>query len=200
MTNRRSARRIAVIVVVLLVAAGCGVPSQDSATETDPNQVPFGLLDRNRGVEVGSLGGRNVVVFLTGDGRLVRTTRRIRPPLRLDGVLEVLKEGPTRAELAAGTRSAVLDDDTFESVAVAGGTAVVDLSRPFTGRSNADQILALAQIVFTLTARPGIGQVQFTLADQSIEIPVANGTLTTNPVSRDDYQSLAPADSRGPRA
>jgi hypothetical protein len=195
MTRRRNIRCIvtAVAALGLVLAAGCGVPSQDSATETDPNQVPFGLLDRNRGVEVGGLGGRSVVVFLTDEGRLYRTTRNIPPPLRLDAVLETLKEGPTRAELAGGVRSAVLDDDTFGDVAVAGGTAVVDLSRPLTGRSNADQILALAQIVFTLTARPGIGQVQFTLADQSIEIPVANGTTTTNPVSRDDYQSLAPA-------
>jgi spore germination protein GerM len=73
-----------------------------------------------------------------------------------------------------------------------GGTAIVDLSRPFTALSGSDQLLALAQIVFTLTSRPGIGQVQFTLGGAAIDIPRANGSLTPSPVSRDDYGPLSP--------
>jgi hypothetical protein len=177
----------------LLAASACGVPSQDSATKTDSSQVPFGLLDRNRGVVPGDRSGdRDVVVFLTNGGRLTRAVRRLPPPVTLTSLLDALKEGPTRPEVAAGTRSAVLDDDTFGTVGDSGGTAVVELTRPLTGRSSADQVLALAQIVWTLTARPGIGQVLFTSGDQSIEIPTGDGRVVTTPVSRDDYSSIAP--------
>ena len=188
-------KRIAWLVALVgfVTLAGCGVASQDSAEKTDPQQVPFGLLDRNRGAEEGGRSGdRDAVVFLTKDGRLVRTIRRLSPPVTLDGLLEALKQGPTRTELSDGVRSAVPDDNTFESAALAGGTALVDLGKPFTAPSNADQVLALAQIVFTLTARPGVGQVQFTLQDATIETPRADGTVTTGPVSRDDYVTLAP--------
>lgn len=179
--------------VALVVLAGCGVASQDSAEKTDPQQVPFGLLDRNRGAEEsGRSGDRDAVVFLTGNGRLVRTIRSLAPPVTLDGLLDALKQGPTRAELEDGVGSAVPDDNTFESAALVGGTALVDLGNPFTAPSNADQVLALAQIVFTLTGRPGVGQVQFTLQDATIETPRADGTVTTGPVSRDDYLRFAP--------
>src|SRR5262249_60003172 len=120
-------------------------------------------------------GNRDVVIFLTKDGRLVRALRKVKAPVEMDALLGVLKDGPTRAELATGTRSAVPDDNTFRSVALAGGTAVVDLSKPFNTRSSEEQLLALAQIVYTMTSRPGVGQVQFTLNDQNIEIPTANG-------------------------
>jgi hypothetical protein len=184
--------------VVLLAAAafalvGCGVASQDSAEKTDPREVPFGLLDRNRGAEVGDRSGdRDAVVFLTKDGRLVRTVRSLPPPVTLDALLESLKQGPSRTELSDGVRSAVPDDNTFESAELSGGTALVDLGKPFTAASTEEQVLALAQIVFTLTARPGVGQVQFTIDDAAIEIPVGDGSATTQPVSRDNYLRLAP--------
>ena len=58
--------------------------------------------------------------------------------------------------------------------------------------SSDDQLLALAQLVFTLTARPGIGQVRFTLRGEAIQVPRADGSLVATPVSRDDYSAVAP--------
>jgi hypothetical protein len=188
-------KRVVVLLtaVVALALAGCGVASQDSAEKTDPREVPFGLLDRNRGAEVGDRSGdRDAVVFLTKDDRLVRTVRSLPPPVTLDALLESLKQGPSSAELSDGVRSAVPDDNTFESAELSGGTALVDLGKPFTAASTEEQVLALAQIVFTLTARPGVGQVQFTIEDAAIEIPVGDGSVTSQPVSRDNYLTLAP--------
>jgi spore germination protein GerM len=130
-------------------------------------------------------------VFLNENGKLYRATRKVKPPVNFDELLRELKDGPTRAELAGGVRSAVPDDDTFESATFSGGTAIVDLAKPFNARSSNDQLLALAQIVYTMTARPGVGQVQFTLQGSSIDTPRADGTVTTGPVSRNDYLPLA---------
>lgn len=190
-------RRGISIVVVLGVLAGvtaCGVPSQDTATKTNPKDVPFGLLNQNSGVnQINQSGARDVVIFLAKNGRLVRAERKLAPPVSFERLLDKLAQGPTRGEVAAGTRSALPDGESFRSITLNGGTAIIDLSRPFTALSGADQLLALAQIVFTLTSRPGIGQVQFTLGRAAIDIPRANGSLTPSPVSRDDYSPLQPS-------
>jgi Sporulation and spore germination len=189
------ARWVSVLVLLAVVAGAtaCGVPSSDSATKTNPKDVPFGLLDENSGVDpINQFGDRDVVVFLAKNGRLVRAGRKLAPPVTLERLLGKLEQGPTRAEVAAGTRSALPDDESFRSVNLVGGTATVDLTQPFTALSGNDQLLALAQIVFTLTARPGIGQVLFTLGGAAIDIPRANGSLAPDTVSRDDYQPLSP--------
>ncbi len=181
------------VLVALVSLSACGVPKHNSATETDPTDVPFGLLDENSGVDPrNQLGSRDVVVFLAKNNRLVRAPRKLAPPVTLERLLDVLAQGPTRAEVADGTRSALPDDETFESVELIGGTAFVDLTGPFTQLSANDQVLALAQIVWTLTARPGVGLVQFTRQETAIEIPRADGSLTSSPVSRDEYQPQAP--------
>ncbi len=42
----------------------------------------------------------------------------------------------------------------------------------------------------TATARPGVGQVRFTLDGQPVEVPHADGSVGTDAVSRDDYAAL----------
>ena len=190
---RRRGIVLAVLLGVSLTVSACGVPSHDTAEKTNPKDVPFGLLDENSGVDpTDQFGDRDVVVFLAKNGRLIRAERKLAPPVTLERMLSKLAQGPTRAEVADGGRSALPDDETFQSVTLTGGTATVDLGQPFTALSGSDQLLALAQIVWSLTSRPGIGQVQFTLNGAAIDIPRANGSLTPSPVSRDDYLPLAP--------
>ena len=52
--------------------------------------------------------------------------------------------------------------------------------------------MAIAQIVLTLTRRPGIGQVQFTLDGEPLAVPERDNVQTVPGalVSRNDYQSL----------
>ncbi len=54
--------------------------------------------------------------------------------------------------------------------------------------------VAVAQLVLTLTAQPGVGQVVFVIGEDTAQIPRADNTLTNAPVSRDDFiELLAPA-------
>ncbi|HEX2849142.1 MAG TPA: GerMN domain-containing protein, partial [Acidimicrobiales bacterium] len=55
-----------------------------------------------------------------------------------------------------------------------------------------EQVLALAQIVFTLSEIPDVARVQFTLAGSPIEVPTPAGS-TTGPVTRDAFPTIAPA-------
>ena len=68
----------------------------------------------------------------------------------------------------------------------------MDLSADLSQIPAADQILALAQVVCTLTSLPGIGQVHFTRDGKAVDIPRADGSLTNRPVARADYDSLFP--------
>ncbi len=190
----RSWLRALVLVVLLTGLAACGVPNQKSASRVDNKRVPFRLLDKNDKDDKPStpLGKRDAVIYLARGGRLVPTSRHLPPPLTPLRVLRALGRGPTNPEIAAGIRTALPVGGTPRRVRVARGTATVDLPTSFTSLSRGDQVLALAQIVYTVTDQPGIGQVQFTLNRATTDIPRANRSLTNAPVSREDYRALAP--------
>jgi Sporulation and spore germination len=196
---RRAAGTVfAVLVLALVLAfgvAGCGIPAQKSASRVNDDRVPFRLLDKSSGGAAASEqpGNRDAVIYLSRSGRLVPTARSLPPPLTLPRLLRALGRGPTNPEVAAGIRSALPVEGTPNAVRVARGTATVDLPTSFTTLSRGDQVLALAQIVYTVTDQPGIGQVQFTLNSAATDIPRADRSLTSTPVSREDYLALAPA-------
>ena len=72
----------------------------------------------------------------------------------------------------------------------------MDLNTDFGTESATDQLNAVAQIVCTLTARPGIGQVQFRLNGKSTAVPSGDGSTTSAAVSRDNYPNLIPPATR----
>jgi spore germination protein GerM len=75
-------------------------------------------------------------------------------------------------------------------VELTGGVATVSLTRAFADVEADAQLLAIGQLVCTLTARPGTGQVRFTLDGTDIDVPRQDGSLTAEPVTRDDYRDL----------
>ncbi len=197
MTARRRPRRLVWVVAPLLLAlvvTGCGIPEQGSAKQVDDDNVPYRLLDQNSGGIADSerLGTSDAVIYLARGGRLLPTGRSLPPPLTLERLLRSLGRGPTSPEVTAGIRTALPIEDAQTDVTVQRGTATVDLPASFTNLSQPDQVLALAQIVYTLTGQPGIGQVQFMLDGTTADIPRADLSLTATPVTRDDYLALAP--------
>ena len=88
----------------------------------------------------------------------------------LDAVLRLL-EGPGGSGLPIGNP---LDDvEVVRSAEVARGRATVDLADSFVDLSGTDQRIALAELVYTATGRPGVGQVSFTLEGEPTEVPAA---------------------------
>ncbi len=75
----------------------------------------------------------------------------------------------------------------------AAGFASVDLlGTVFETIEDPDQRLAFAQIVLTLTRRPGIGQVQFSVDGEPIGVPGRDNVIRAagDLVSFEDYESL----------
>jgi hypothetical protein len=189
----RAATVLVVLAAAVLVAA-CGVPAQSEASIAQADDVPFGLLDPEPDASSPAEGstGTSVAVFLVGgDGRQLVGVARGVPSGALSTRLRALADGPTAAEEASGLRSAVPGPDAVSSVELDGGVATVDLSSEFTELAGPDQLLAIAQMVFTLTERPDVARVGFTLDGQAIQVPQGDGSLTSDPVGRDAYEDLS---------
>ncbi len=195
----RARRLVAGLVLAALAVAGCGIRTEDSATLARPADVPFDLLaevPETTTSSVPSASGSSVTtkatIFLVQGERLAPVERDVPSPPTGEVVLEALERGPTRSEASLGLRSALVGRDVMRSIGISGGIASVDLGPDFTDIVGRDQIMALAQIVSTVTGLAGVGRVSFTLEGVPVGVPRGDGAVTTESVSRDDYALLAP--------
>jgi hypothetical protein len=197
--GRQGARGAALAVLALLaLAAGCGIRPDHGAVLAQPADVPFDLLDPSPPVTATTISSgptaptARATIFLVQGERLAGATRDLPAPVSPSSILEALTAGPSDSEIALGLRTALLADNLIRSASVTGGVAAVDLGPAFTEIGGRDQIVALAQIVSTLTGLPGVGRVSFTLQGSPVGVPRGDGAITTDSVSRDDYATLAP--------
>ena len=194
-------RRSAVATLVAIAAFGCtacGVPLQDDASPLSPDQLPDGLRPSastivGEQVPDTSADQEPVDVWFVREDRLASARHRIDPPVTPERVLAELLTGPTEAEQDRSLRSAVPDAAVVTSVSVAGGVATVGLAPEFSDIPASDQVLAVGQLVLTLTDQRGIGRVRFVVDDAQIAVPLPSGESSDQSVSRDDYVSLAAA-------
>jgi spore germination protein GerM len=180
------------VVATSLVA--CGVATGDDVELADPSAVPFGLLEPDRVPGALRPTGGTVVdihLFDPDSSVLVPVTRQVSTG-EIDAVVAELESGPTDMESLLGLRSALTDIAAVDDLAVEGSTASVDLNDSFTTLGGNDQIIAIAQLVFTVTEAPTIDQLVITVEGANVEIPRADGTLTSDALTRADYSSFTP--------
>jgi spore germination protein GerM len=177
-------------ILLLVTVAGCGIQPQDAAAVIDDEDVPFELLDSDAepvirppvdGDQPGSL------CYIADAGRIVVIEQRLDEPVTLTDAVAALATPP---DSQSALRTAIGDADFVRSVDSTGGIARVDLGDRMSTLGGDDQLLAVAQLVCTLTHRPGIGQVSFTLDGSPIDVPHPDGSLVSEPLSRDDYATL----------
>lgn len=174
------------LLVALLLVTACGVPTDDAPRALDPEAAPFGVLGEPTANPEGD--GRVALYFVRGD-RVVLQPRPVESSTSIRGLLDLLLEGPTPEQVAAGTRSAIPTDLRVESVEVTGrGVAVVTLE---VGDSEVGTPpLGFAQIVATLTAPGRARSVRFRLDGEDLPVPRGDGSLTSDPLQRSDYDEL----------
>ena len=185
--------RVACLLVsVMLVLAACGLPADESPRVIGPERLPPGLvepLDATTSTGVPAAAETPVSVWMVRDDGLVPVRRFVPEPLDRDDVVAALLAGAT-ADDPPGVRSAWIDAEQVGEVTVAAGTASVELTDRFADVPASDQLFAVAQMVFTLTGLPGIGQVSFVRDGEPVSLPAADGSTSLGPVSRDDYRVL----------
>lgn len=192
----------------ILVAAlvGCAVEDDGQFSPISRSEVPFGLADATTTTTTPTTtttielidDDSNAVMeevvdlyYLLG-ARLFRVQTAVVSPATPAQALSLLNGNSLSGPSFVGLRSAV--PANFEaSITVTRGVAEVDAGGSFL-RSivPGDQRLAVAQIVATLTSRPGIGQVIFAVDGVAIAVPRGRGDVVPagTPVTFDDYSML----------
>lgn len=183
-------RRLVGLALVLAAAAGCGLPSH-SLHEVDPATLPSGLLRANASTTPTPSGPPARVYFVVGT-RLVSEIRRVVGLNVPSESLRALLLGPTPVESAAGVASEIPPQTRLISLDLRGKVALVDLGTDFGSAGGSQQVLAVAQIVYTLTASRLINAVEFSIDGRRIEVPDGSGSLSTAPRTRSDYGGQAP--------
>lgn len=131
-----------------------------------------------------------VSLFLVDRDGIVRVTRVVRAPAGAAAVLDALLTAPTAAERTAGLGTAIPAGTGVRGVDVAEGIARVDLSQEFTRMGGSESILAVAQVVLSLTGLDEVDAVEFTIVGDQTSVPTADGELRDGPVDADDYTTL----------
>ena len=188
--KHRTVIAVALCAALTGVLAGCGVETETAPRRIAEDRLPAALRPEQQPETTLGPSLEPVAVWLVGDDRLVRVLHRLEPPVSPAAVLASLGAGPTDEEVGRSLRSAIADEAMIVDVTVAGGTAAVELDASFNQIPATDQVLAIGQIVLTLTNQRGIGQVRFELAGTEVAVPLPDGRTVDAAVSADDYRTL----------
>lgn len=206
-------RRMCSIVLVAMTAVSCSIPGSGDVRTIDPGDIPYELNATTTAAPTTTIAVTTttpasasttststtvpvevVSLFYVAGAQLVPINRLLLTPAVAPQVLAALAEGPPDGDPSAGLRTA-LPTDFVATVEVLRGIATVDLPPTFvTELPGAEQRLAIAQIVLTLTRRAGIGQVTFTTQSRPQSVPRGRGDLAGpgEAVACDDYANLLP--------
>ena len=206
-------RRICSTVLVAMTAVSCSIPGSGDVRTIDPEDIPYELYATTTAAPTTTVAITTttpasestttsstvpvevVSLFFVAGAQLVPINRLLLTPAVAPQVLAALAEGLPEGDPSAGLRTA-LPTDFVALVEVSRGIATVDLPPSFvTELPGAEQRLAIAQIVLTLTRRAGIGQVTFTALSRPQSVPRGRGDLAGpgEAVACDDYANLLPA-------
>jgi spore germination protein GerM len=183
---------VALFASLLTVTAGCGV---DPEERPQPLTIPAPSVQAEEPRE-----GRatKVALYFVRGGDLAPVLRRT-AGADAASVLDLLMAGPTRGEVLSGLRTALAPQSPTVDEGPPGGVTAVSVTREFTGITGGNQLLAVAQVVWTLTELPGTTEIRFYVDGAPVEVPTDQG-LTDQGVDRDDYTSVAPATPAPPTA
>jgi len=206
------------VAVMVAVTAGCGaqprvayeplVPPADlSEVTTTTTSTTIATTAATTIVPTTTVPTELVAVYFVGTGQLRRTERSRPRGVSVSDVLDLLAAGPDTA--SPSLRSAIpATPRVLNRVTVSGGVATVDLNPAVRDLTRSEQSFAFGQIVLTLTERPGVGQVRFTLGGSPLAAFLPDGSQRDAPVAKEDYQILlssppsttttAPGTSAGP--
>ena len=192
-------RGLVAAVVLTVPIAACGVPD-DGLIAIEPSELPDSLHPSSTTTTAVSLeahdGSGYTDVYCIRENQLVPEPIGFASTPSLERVVSILERGPGSADRTVPERSAVSQGEVIAALARDGERVTVELGPAFAEVAGADQVLALGQIVITLTSVPGVGSVALRQEGEPLDVPLPDGTLVRRPVVRDDYSSLiAPAEA-----
>jgi len=212
-------RILAIMTVLLIAVVACGAPKRGNFTPIAPGNIPASLTATTSTTTTTTttlpsttttIEAASTTTFVEPPPTTIPTElfrlffiagrNQISPidvPLARGAsaaqVMAVLEVGPTGGA-AEGLRSAI-PPGSESSLREDRGLVTVDLPTDFFTENEdnpADQRLAVAQIVLTLTQLGGISQVKFTQSGDPISVFLGDGSVSEadQPLFEDDYAAL----------
>jgi spore germination protein GerM len=176
------------VVGVALLAAGCGIPTQQQPSAISPSRVPLGLvspsLPTTPTTQPRASSEVSVTIFLLGPTEgLVPRQRVVQIPAPLKSILTALFAGPDQAEAKLTIGTAIPTDVSVLSVTTQGSVVTVNLNTAFSEITGTNTELAVAQVVSTVAAQSGpTTGVIFEINGEQVSVPVASGAQVPGPV------------------
>ena len=176
-----------VVPFAVLTVGACSVGTQSSPVAVvAPTTTVTSPGPSRQGVPL------TIQVYLVQGDHLVRLTRTVPPGAGLEPSLVGLATPITPAMGAAGIRSALPVASAPLKGEVQDGVARIELPAGFERISVHEQSLAMAQLVFTVTANSLATSVQLVQGTRALPMPDPSGQLVARPVTRNDYAAYNP--------
>jgi hypothetical protein len=172
------------------LSLGCGVPGESTPRVLSESELPDGLRPVSTSPDATTREQEVIDVWFVRDGSLARARHSVPSPADASIAVDEVLAGPSASEQGESLRSAIPDPEAVVGVTVGRGVATVDLRAAFAEIPASDQVLAVGQLVLTLTDLRGIGRVEFQVNGEQVPVPLPNGEPSEGTVSRDDYLSL----------
>lgn len=178
--------------VLAVALAACGVGTDASPHLVVKKTVPYGLLQPSSPTTTTAPPSQYVTVYFDGPQRLVPVSRPALEPVSVRSAVAALVQGPTSAEAADGLQSPISTAAPIQVSHLATPTVVVTVANTFTALSGHEQTVAVAQLVYTITAFPGVNAVTVRMNGKTVDVPTGNGTVSKGALDRQQFASLAP--------
>jgi len=191
MSGRRGAT-LALIGCTFIVLVGCGVSNDASPRDIPARDVPFELVAVASPTDTPTEGGDAGQIFLVGPERLAAAGRTLGPNGNAFDAITTLLAGPTAEEAAQGLRTAIPSGTRLLAADLEDGVLTIDLSNELLLVQGVEQRTAVAQLVFTSTGTDDVDRVLFAIEGNLTEVPVDDGSLSAEPLTRFAYPSLDP--------
>ena len=182
-------RRWVLAVVLVALAAGCGIPVDDEPRTFAGDAQASGGSSNPAGS-----GEASAYVYLVDTDQLVASVRDV-PDRTPQSVMRAILAKLTADEVAAGFVSQIPPGTELRSVRQEADATTVDLSSQFDGVIGSSRQQAIAQITLGLTELEGIKAVQFKVDGKDIQVSSpTRGDVSS--VTECDFVGLLPSDER----
>lgn len=207
MTRRRHLIGLVALAAALVGLTACGLPSDESAHDISPDDVPFDLLTPASTTvpDAPEAGDTEVVnLFFQNDERLLAVPADVPTATTSfdpQAAVTQLLEGTAGLGVPSGVRSAIPSGTDLLGAQTSGNTVTLNFSDELAGVESNGLVFAIAQIVYTAAGitpdRPdGTYQMVIQIDGDTITVPNDEGVELTRPVSPSDYPTLRPVTTR----
>lgn len=188
-------RRVGRLVAVCIVVTACSVAPDNAPRDIEPGVIDSAVQDvSNVGQEAG---GSGLIYLLapavTGEPTRLRSVSRDIDD-DVDAVMDSLLAGPNTSEVVARYRSALPTGmQVLDISRRSRGVVHLDVDESIASLRGDELVLALAQIVYSLTHVGGTTGVEISVEGAEARWPAGNGELQSDPLTVYDYPGLEPS-------